>query len=167
MQPPRNNLTKRPLISAPVVWNQDERALLTWLEQHVKDDGCLAVSDTALLAVLGWPEKRFFAAKNRLLYAGAIGAYIDGDGNQLLHLLMPERNDKKSQRYVFVILPLELVPVIRQQVKSYRKRAKEGEAEKPVSLPGIPVRRPNWGRKQERGMERLGVKALFKKPPPA
>jgi hypothetical protein len=167
-----------------VEFETTERALLDWLQQRARPDGALAISDTKLIEVLqlSGNEQAFFAAKMRLVTAGVISLYVDGAGHQIIQLNMPERKDSKSSRYVFTIVPLELIRPIRKQVKEFRLKAKERkpiEAAAPVAVTGVPARpgvpgpsappplsakrQVDFAKAQKIGQQRLGVRPA---PPP-
>lgn len=103
-------------------FNPDEQALLDWLQARIRPDGALCVSDSKLIHVLGLKDEsqRFFAAKMRLVAAGVISMYVDGLGRQILVMNMPATKAVRSNRYVFLVVPLELTHSIRKQVKRYR-----------------------------------------------
>lgn len=153
-----------------VQFNPDERTLLELLQGKVKIDHALTISDTALIRALGWEEKRFFVAKGHLLCAGALAMYRDGNGHQCLRLLMPERPHRASKRYVFTVLPLEMVERVRAMVAAERQSPIARPAQNAGSSPSVPGKpskplpRRDFQRAQERGQQGLGVSPVPQRP---
>lgn len=171
-----------------VEFELDERALLNVLQSKAKKDAAVVISDTVLLQTLGWTEAagRFFAAKMRLVTAGAITLHVDGQGHQLISLNMPERTQPRSTRYVFTIVPFECLKEVRQLIKQRRTAGgavrAEGPGTKPASAagpghessrkgpppalkqpatpvaPGTPKKPYDFTRAQQNAQHRLGVR---------
>lgn len=120
-----------------VNFEPDEQKLLDWIRANVSPDGTVAISDTALITKLGWTQEqdrdRFFKAKMRLTTAGIIRLYVDGNGRSLIELNEP-RERAASTRYVFAIIPLQVMPQVRSFVAQW-KRGQLPQAQKPGPRP--------------------------------
>lgn len=168
-----------------VQWNPDERLLLDILHRRIqgsrpskaKKDDALAATDTELMQEMQVDRDRYFAAKNRLVAAGALALYVDNDGNPLLQLVAPERKGSElSKRYVMTVIPLECWGAVRQVVEARRKRFTPGASghsrrpgapnARPQPLREHPTRKPDYAAAQKRGAQRLGVTPLPGQPRP-
>lgn len=158
------------MITKEVEFNPDEAQLLALIRQRVKKDGAIAISDTELIRVLNLTAapQRFFAAKMRLMTAGVIQAHVDGMARQVIQLTMPERPNPASSRYVFTVVPLECLPVLRKLVGDHRRRkaASHVPAAGATPAPAVTPNRAKWSNGkdqatvQKEGMQRLGVRPL-------
>ena len=174
--------------STEVEFLPDERAVIDWLRPRVKKDNALAVSDTVLIEQLQLSNDtaRFFTAKMRLVTAGAISLFVDGNGRQVIQLNLPE-TPAASSRYVFLVVPLALARDVQKQIKTYRaKQVKKAERILPGPLsaasPPVPVsrtatppqpplsqeppRKADHAKSQSDGQRRLGVRPIQPLRPP-
>src|SRR4051794_5681104 len=90
-----------------------ERRVLDWVEAHAsKKDGVATASDTHIIRELQMEADApaFFAAKMRLVTAGAISLFVGRGGTAAIQLNMRERQSAVSKRYALLVVPLELVP---------------------------------------------------------
>lgn len=132
------------MITQEVTFNPDEAGLLALLRKQARKDGAITVSDTALIREmkLDKDQNRFFAAKMRLIAAGAISMYVDGASRQVIRLNMPDRKEEKSKRYIFTIVPMECLPRVRKVVSDYRRKKFQEETGAAAPTPGAAPAQP-------------------------
>jgi hypothetical protein len=150
-----------------VEFEEDESKILHYLRPLVKHDGCVVISDTALLQGLGMEEKRFFSAKNRLITGQVLAAWRETSGKPVLQLLVPEGSFTASKRYIFTILPLSLKREVDALKAEYRRRILPQQESRPPNISaataprhGFPSKR-NYQREEDLGMKALGVRKSF------
>jgi hypothetical protein len=133
---------------------EDERVLLDWIRRHARMDGTYSASDGQIIDELGWREDqlRYFSTKNKLCGAGAIQVFPDAHGYQLFRLTALAA--KPSQRYVMMVVPLELWQNFRQQITKHQKP-------KGTFRPPKPKREtPAMEKRHAQGMQRLGMRPV-------
>jgi hypothetical protein len=154
-------------------FNADERALLDLLHAKADADGAVPLSDTQLIQQLALPTpERFFAAKMRLVAAGALSLHVGVEGHALCRLEMPERPNPRSARYILFVLPWECRVEVGQLVRRFRlnkAQEKANELRLMNALPpgpnatAKPSSRPRTHyneRSLERALPRLGVQRI-------